>query len=386
MSVYKLPSSPYYYYDFQRSGYQFRKSTRRKNKKEAEEVERQVIAKVEADLAKKARSGIGPLLWIEVANRYWEEKGRFDRNHKGTFHALALLTEFFGKTKRLDEITSDDVSRLIVWRREHSVLGRGRKAISNSTINRSVIDPFRTVRNYAQTNWGCELPREPNWRKLRLKESGERVRELTADEEAALLRTVRSDYEPWLRFMLMSGRRLGETIIRWSDISELAGAITTDGKGGRHIVTPLFPALRSLLEPLKGHHPDFVFTYVCQKPNVAKRGQKGQRKGERYPITYHGIRSEWRAHMKRAGIVGFRIHDGRHDVGTKANRLGNLKAASRALNHSNTGTTSKFYAHAHDAEVADLLQRVAEGRAGVPQNLPQAEIAMPSNTLTKKEK
>ncbi len=65
---------------------------------------------------------------------------------------------------------------------------------------------------------------------------------------------------------------------------------------------------------------------------------------------------------KRAGVKGFRFHDVRHDMATKLLRqTGNLKLVSRALNHADIKTTSR-YAHVLDGEVADALQRVAESR------------------------
>jgi hypothetical protein len=60
----------------------------------------------------------------------------------------------------------------------------------------------------------------------------------------------------------------------------LRGAfIETVGKRNLPVRTPITSAIAALLEPLKGHHPEAVFTYVCQRPN------KGQVKGKRYPIT-----------------------------------------------------------------------------------------------------
>jgi integrase len=107
---------------------------------------------------------------------------------------------------------------------------------------------------------------------------------------------------------------------------------------------------------LIGHHPTSVFTYVCRRPRA------GQRKGERYPITYEGGKSEWQATRKRAGVAGFRFHDVRHDMATKLLReTGNLKLVSIALNHSDTKTSAR-YAHVMDGEVADALQRVAVSR------------------------
>ena len=85
-------------------------------------------------------------------------------------------------------------------------------------------------------------------------------------------------------------------------------------------------------------------------------------KGDRHPLTYHGVKITWRRLRKRAGVVGFRFHDFRHDLASKALRAtGNLKTVQRMLNHASIKTTTR-YAHVLDDEVADAMERVAELR------------------------
>ena len=360
MSVFKVPNTPYYYYEFQIDGEKFRGSTRRKNRKEAVEVEREIKAKVEADLNTQRLYGKTPLLWIDVANRYWEEKGQHSGNHKGVWHALELLTAFFGKTKRLDEITGNDVARLITWRREQQTKTRGAKPVSAATVNR-LVESFRTVRNYALAVWGCPLPQQPNWKAMKLKEVRPPPRELSSNEEGQLFDTARPDYERWLHFALASGRRLAETLPKWSDVKWEAGVIVTKGKGGRDIVTMLSPAILDILEACQGHHPEFVFTYQAVRANKGR----GVARGARVPLTYAGVKSEWQAHRKRHKVVGFRIHDLRADHVSKVNRIAGLTIASKAANHANPSVTAKHYAHTANAEVGAAQQRVAENRVRV---------------------
>jgi integrase len=112
-----------------------------------------------------------------------------------------------------------------------------------------------------------------------------------------------------------------------------AGQIVTRGKGGKIVTTPITPTVRAILEPLKGHRPEYVFTYVAQRRHNPRTGERLV-KGQRYPITYSGAKSAWKVMRKRSGITGFRFHDVRHDVGTKLLRAtGNLKLVQRALNH-----------------------------------------------------
>ena len=84
--------------------------------------------------------------------------------------------------------------------------------------------------------------------------------------------------------------------------------------------------IRGILWPLRSHHPERMFTYVAQ------RTRDKRVKGRRYPLTYFGVKIAWRRLRKRAKVTGFRVHDFRHDLGTKLLRAtGNLKLVQRAL-------------------------------------------------------
>jgi len=85
-------------------------------------------------------------------------------------------------------------------------------------------------------------------------------------------------------------------------------------------------------------------------------------KGERYPLTYRNVQSYWRRLRKQSGVVGFRIHDYRHDFATKLLReTGNLRLVQKALGHASIETTTR-YAHVLDSEVADAMERMSRNR------------------------
>ena len=155
-----------------------------------------------------------------------------------------------------------------------------------------------------------------------------------------------------------SGRRLSETLIRWQDIDEEAGVIATPGKGDTVVRTPLTPSIRALLEPLKGHHPIYVFTFIAQR-NLPK---KGLVKGQRYPIKPANAEVVWRRCRAEAGVTDFRFHDHRHDRATQLLRqTHNLKLVQLALNHANIATTAK-YAHVMQEDLAAALEESAKSR------------------------
>jgi integrase len=350
MSVFKRPGAETYSFNFQVRGRRVSGNTQARNKKDAEAVERGLRAKAKADIEAERRTGNGPPTLNDAAGRYWQEAGKDHRDNAATHRNLARLIEYFGSDKRLDEIGDADVSGLIAWRRAQTLKGRkGGKTVSHSTVNRSATEVLRKLFTRARKAWGYQF-REPNWSQHRLKEPQGRVRELHAHEERALAVAGRSDYAPWINFALLTGLRRAETLIAWACVNWEARTIITTGKGGRRVSTPLTEAVAAILEPLRGHHPEAVFTYVCRRP---KRGHK---KGERLPLTYAGAKSEWQAMRKRAGVKGFRFHDIRHDFATKLLReTGNLKLVSRALNHTDVKTTAR-YAHVVDSDLSEALQ------------------------------
>lgn len=367
MSVYKDARSPFYSYDFQIQRRRFFGSTEARNKKDAEAVEKQLKAKAKADLEQEKVTGTGPLTLDIAAGRYWTEVGEHHKQAKDTFRELERLVGFFSKDKRLDEIKDADVAAFVSWRRKQTV--KGRKAskdgtpaplIAPRTVNAGTI-LLAAIFLRAERTWRYSLPHKPHWRSHMLKQPQERVRELDQHEGEALDDAVRADYALWLGFARLTGLRRNETLIRWKNVNIFAKRITTIGKGDREVSTPITPDVQAILDKCVDengvrHHPEFVFTFICQRP------LKGQVRGQRYPITPEGAKTQWRRLRKRAKVEDFRFHDIRHDVATKLLRsTGNLKLVQRALNHSDIKTTTK-YAAVYDDDVAAALAAVGKSR------------------------
>jgi integrase len=373
MSVYKSKNTPCYVYNFKVGGRRFYGSTGTKSKREAE--------RVEADLKRQAREQArrqaqahenGPLTLDVAAGRYWQEVGQHHAGNADTWRDLERLVAYFGPGKLLADITDDHVAKLVMWHRAQRVVHYRKKPakedapppplISPATVNRSTTEVLKKLFTRAKRAWGYTFKHEPRWKEHMLKEPEERVRELHGHEAEALDQAVRSDYEPWLSFARATGLRLRETLITWSQVNWQAGQIVTRGKGGKLVTTPITPTVRAILEPLKGQHPESVFTYVAERTRVCPRTGVKVIKGLRYPITYSGAKSLWKRTRKRSGVKGLRFHDLRHDVGTKLLRAtGNLKLVQRALNHADLKTTTR-YAHVLDEEVGQALDLVAKSR------------------------
>jgi len=362
MSVYKSKASPFYQYDFQIAGHRFHGTTKARNKRDAEAVERRLKEQAKRDTEQFRKTGCAPLTIDTAVGRYWTEKGRYRVNSARFFAALERIVLYFGKDQRLDEIDDEAITALVAHKRLQFRWGKPKlvrgqvKTLSNATINRETLQPLKAIFRRAKLMWSCYLPREPHWKEHVLKEPKERVRELRDDEREALDRSIREDYRPWYLFLHLSGRRFKETLIRWSDVNWEAGEITTVGKGDMRVWTPITPSIRDILKSCRGHHPEFVFTFVAQ------RSHQGKIAGRRYPITYDGGQTQWTRDRLRSGVKDFRLHDHRHDRATKLLRQSrNLKLVQRVLNHANITTTAK-YAHVMDDEVADALERNAKSR------------------------
>ncbi len=363
MSVYKNAKSPFYQFDFVVDGRRFFGSTKTRNKKEAVAFEDSARAQAKKDIEAEKALGHGPLTFDIAAGRYFKEVGEHHANADTTFTDLNRLVTFFGKDTRLDAVDDSEIARIISWRRAQSPHGRTEDKdgnplprISAATVNRSVTVLLKALFTRAKRTWRYQFPNEPNWRDHMLKEPKERVRELDEAEGLALDDAVRSDYAPWFEFARLSGRRRNETLIKWTDVNIFAKRITTAGKGGALVSTPITSEVAAILKQCEGQHPVYVFTYLCLHP------RKGQRIGKRYPITVEGAKTQWRRMKARAKVADFRFHDIRHDVATKLLReTGNLKLVQRALNHADIKTTTK-YAHVLDDEVASALEKVAQSR------------------------
>jgi integrase len=352
MSVFRKSRSPYWHFDFQWRGHRFHGSTKATTQREAEKVEtaerekaKQRVAQIEA-----ARTS---LRLDDIAGRYWLEVGQHHVGARDTERDIHRLIEHFGKDKLITDITDDDVVKLVAWRRGSKVLGR-EQLISPFTVN-ATTKQLRKLFTRAKL-WGVMFAREPRWKRHWLKEPQERVRELCADESERLDEAMRDDHAPFFSFAKASGLRLRECLLHWPEVHWEARQIRKVGKGGKLVTVPITSAIREILWPLRGHHPEHVFTFV------ADRTVAGRVKGCRYPMTYGGARSAWWQIQKRSGVVGFRFHDFRHDLATKLLReTGNLKLVQRALNHADVKTTVR-YAHVLDDEVADALERVTKSR------------------------
>ncbi len=354
MSIYKDPKSPYYQYSFQIRGNRFYGSTKCTSRREAEALEKVEKEKARKHIAEQQGASTS-LLLDHVTDRYWQEWGQHQVAADNIFRELGRLIDFFGKDKVITEITDNDIARLVAWRRGHRIPNKN-TLISNATVNHTT-GALRKIFNRAKRNWKVTFKHEPNWPAHVLPESTERVRELVGDEGDRLEAATRTDFLPFFAFVRASGLRQKECYgLRWSEVNWQSDQIVKIGKSGRRVVVPLTPTIRAILEPLQGHHPEFVFTYV------ARFTHKERIKGHRYPLKRDFVKRMWERLRRKANVTDLRFHDLRHDSATKLLRkTGNLKLVQKFLNHRSINSTLR-YAHVLDSEVAAAMEAVAQDR------------------------
>ena len=225
-------------------------------------------------------------------------------------------------------------------------------------MNRSATKVLQRLFAFAKSEKAV-FENEPDWEDLLLDEPEERVRELKLEEADALDQAMRDDYGPFFDFVRASGMRLKECVtLRWEEVDFGAKQIVRLGKGRRRVVFPITAAVREILYPLQGQHPEFCFTYVAVYGNK----KLGRVRGQRYALSYNGAKSAWQRMRALSGLANFRFHDFRHDFGSKLLRdSGNLKLVQKALNHRDIKSTLR-YAHVLDEDVAVAVERLAKSR------------------------
>jgi site-specific recombinase XerD len=397
MSIIARAGSPVWNYEFEIAGQRYRKPTpyglddprdpkrRGKNYQRAVEFEGGEKTKIRGMLAQGLSPQTGKPTDITkelpigpTFDEYYESNGRnFASADNIKAHLNRLATYFATKGIRsLYDISDPEIEDLVQWRRQHTRWDRpGERKLSAAAVNRSTVQVLRLVFSWVKTKkrgldkQKIRFPNEPEWKSHVLAEPRERVRELREDESGALTAAEHDpDYQAWREFSLRSGLRLKNSLLRWRDVDLRKGheSVTVIAKGNEVKTLPLSPEAVRILRTRQGHHPEWCFTFVARRTWAHPQTGRRYVKGRRYPITYRGAQSHWYDLRGRAakdapslidptGRLSYRLHDNRHDLGTKLLRAtGNLKAVKGVLGHASIQTSAK-YAHALDNDLREAL-------------------------------
>ncbi len=386
MSVYKPKGSPFYHFDFRFKGDRFFGSTEETDRRRAETVEKGHKDRARAENKKGKHPG--QMTFDEAAGRYWDEVARHKASSSEIESNLERLVAIVGRETLIIEIDDEKVARYVAarraakrWNRAHTKDGTANRFVSAATVNRQVTQLLRPILLRARDTWKIALPNMPDWGSHLLKEPRERTRELRVDEEASIEAIERGDYRPVRLFAQITGLRLREVVgLTWPQVDLWNRTISVVGKGDKPHVVPMTEELRLILEPLRAHHPNRVFTYVAERTYRNAKADQTFVKGERYPITRSGLTSRRKRDFEKAGVKDLRWHDFRHTAASRLVRAtGSLKTAKELLGHSDIRTTDK-YAHVNQADVRRAMEAASNQQAAA-----RSPEQNPGMTIRKRE-
>ena len=311
MSTYRKPNRQEFSFDFQWKGRRFSGNTGCTNKRDADRFE---AARREEVKQTAAVYGHGEDMTFHAAvTRYWNEVAIHKSRPDEADRDYGWLIQHVGKGTLLTAISGSVVANLVAQKR-----GEG---VSNTTVNRYVVERLRAVLRRAEMVWEAPV-RKISWRDLVLAEPRIRIREMSASEEDLVMANITPRYIPVIEFVVLSGFRLDEAVsLRWRDIDWHANTIAVRGKGDKPAFIPLSNLLRGLLWPM---------------PRTSETV---------FGVTYSGVKSAWRRCRDKSKIVDLKFHDLRHTCATRSLRNGmDIRLVKDLLRHEDITTTMR-YAH-----------------------------------------
>ena len=371
--LYARPESEYWQYKFIIDGKPFRGSTGCVEASEAAKVvdirraEARQQLQDEADAIGHVSNGSRELTLAQCLERYRAAKEADWRNEQcRRVNAEYCLSIGDGPNTFITRLTLPD---LVKFRAQRKLMkNRKGEPLKDTTINRDLAHLRAAIRFASKC--GFRTPQIDWSEAIKNKAEKHRTRTLSEAEQVKLFAAIdklHPDLEGPVRFAILSAARKTAVFeLTWDnvDLEEGVAFIQLKGEGSEPIVHEI-PLTQAMVELLKAQpkveNCNHVFTYTCRKTNRAT----GQRKGERYPWTEHGIYKPWNAVVKEAGLRDFRFHDLRHTGATRLVRaVPNLEIARQLLGHADIKTTQK-YANTNREDVRAAMELVSEPKLTV---------------------
>ena len=314
------------------SGERIRRSTETESKAQAQELH----DRLKAEAWRIDKLGERPKrIWEDAVVR-WVNETKHKASHEGDLGKLRWLDKHLAGR----ELTS--INREAIDRIKQAKLDEG---VSNATVNRHLA-LVRAILRRCHREWEW-LDRCPAVRLL--KEPTERIRFLTRDEAAVLLKELTAT-APHLRdmaaFSLATGLRAANvTGLTWQQVDlerKMAWVHPDQAKGRRAIPVPFNDAAMEVVQRQKGQHAVKVFTF----------------EGE--PVRQVNTKA-WKKALKRAGIEGFRWHDLRHTWASWHVQSGTPLHVLQELGGWKTFAMVRRYAHFAVEHLAPYVGRIEMG-------------------------
>jgi len=229
--------------------------------------------------AEEAKRRAKPTLFLDAADRYlaWAKQDR-PRSYMFREKALKHLTAAFGD-KTLAEITRVDVEVYQNRRRDGGA--------APATVNRE-----RSVLSHLfnrAASWGL-AEANPTAGMERQRESDEKPRPLTYDEEARLFIVLPEHYKPFVTFALHTGLRLGELRAQaWRDVENGTLKVTRP-KSGKAETIPLNTTAKAVLGGLERKSP---LLFPSMPTKLSDLFVRYTRKAKLEDVTFHCLRDTY---------------------------------------------------------------------------------------------
>lgn len=325
--LYKRKDSPYWWASYVNGrGKRTRQSTGATGRKEAEAI----LAQWKVDAHKAKAWNEGPSrTFDELALAFIRSREREGKNVESyLLSAKHLYPAFSGRDIR--DISSTQVRKYIAMRKQQGAAA--------SSINKET-GFFCAAINYANREWGWDLPNPAS--KTKLREPEGRVRWLTREEVNALIKEAEKTRMAWhladfIRISVNTGCRRGELLsLEWKRVNLKEKLVLLEAnhtKGRRRRSIPLnreaHQAMLSRARFRAAFCPDspWVFCY--------KDGR---------PVKY--LKATFTELCARVGIKDFRVHDLRHTCASWLVMAGvPLAEVRELLGHRSIAMTER-YAH-----------------------------------------
>lgn len=379
--IFRKPRSPYWWHDFVVDRCRYYASTNCSEKRVAQVVAdaryRDATQAAREKQKKRERDGAEPteLTVHQAFGKWWREHGvslaEADLGPYATEQEIAddlalrerplnWLAAQLGRDKKLIDITTADVLIVIGKRRDRLAFDGHDddgtpvyRAVSDRTVNRTVGKLLRRIVNWAAEALDAEIPgpKKLKWSKVIFEEKlGLERKPLSVEEEEQLEDVARPELVAVQRFALATSLRIEEIVsLTWPQVDFENSEIRVIQKGGRPRIVPMTAKIEAILRPLVGPHKLHVFTFIARRTRKDRWGNTFIR-GERYPVTYWGIKTARQRDYPKAGLGPVGYHDLRRTAAKRMDKSVGEEAAQKMLGHGSIKTTRIYLRKDTDVE------------------------------------
>jgi integrase len=361
MSVQKRGDTWWMYFTY--NGRRIQQSTKCKNKRDAESVERAYrtqLAKGEVGLEEKK-----PVpLFVDAMKEFlaWSESEHSSKpNTQRRYDTASKALLRFFDNKPLNQLSPDDVEKFKQWRAKqkkqapNKKLKKNKKATSNVTIKPATVNRelacLRAMINYFIKD--DVLVKNSVSRVKFLKEDNEQMRVLSSEEERLYLMACSQPLQDVATIMVETGMRPEEVCRMERRNVHLEKGYIFNPHGKTKAARRKLPlsqrATNVLQRRLETSDSEFVFP-------TTRGGKDPSRPIVKLNNAHHGA-------VKRSGVAPFRLYDLRHTFATRAAEAGvDIMTLAALLGHSRVQMVMR-YAHPTEEHQFNAVRKIEAYRA-----------------------